>query len=268
MSGVSANLKSIQTKLDAAYEEATDENRAHNKPRLVAVSKTKPVDLIIEAYNEGQRVFGENYVQELSEKSANQEILEKCPDIKWHFIGNCQSNKAKILMNCENLCLIETVTSENLAKQLNKQAGSKEVSVFIQINTSGEESKNGLDEETSLKVAKFIVEKCPQLKLTGLMTIGQLGNSIQAAKEGGNPDFLKLREVRKKVANSLNRDEHDFELSMGMSTDFEEAIRMGSTNVRVGSSIFGARNYPANPPKPDGDGSSDQLSQKLQQTKI
>jgi len=266
MSGVAENIRTIRQKVESAYESSPKEIRAISAPRLVAVSKTKPVDLIIEAYNEGQRVFGENYVQELCEKSVNEEILKNCPNIKWHFIGNCQSQKAKRLMQCPNLCTIETVTSEKLARLLNKQAENKVVDVFVQINTSGEENKNGLDEENGVKLAQFIVESCPQLKLTGLMTIGQLGNSIKAAQMEENPDFIKLRNVRKATAAALQREEHELELSMGMSTDFEEAIRMGSTNVRVGSSIFGARDYPPKPaatPPTDEQSITHKLEEKL-----
>merc|ERR1712187_914451 len=89
--------------------------------RLVAVSKTKPVELLFEAYNAGHRHFGENYIQELVEKSGDEEMLEKCPEIKWHFIGNCQTNKAAKLMKCPNLSIIETVTSTKLASKLESQ---------------------------------------------------------------------------------------------------------------------------------------------------
>merc|ERR1711915_95654 len=121
------------------------------------------------------------------------------------------------------------------------------LSVMIQVNTSGEENKNGLEPSEAVDCAKFILEECPNLKLCGLMTIGNLGNSIKANVEGENPDFISLSKVRTDVAKVLNMAEEGLELSMGMSNDFEEAIRMGSTNVRVGSSIFGARNYPKPP---------------------
>jgi len=251
---VTENLQDILAKVDSAHDNAPKERRSTNVPRLVAVSKTKPIELIIEAYNAGQRHFGENYVQEISEKSANPEILEKCPDLKWHFIGNCQTNKVPQLMKCANLTVVETVTSEKLATKLNSQAKSRNMvlSIMVQINTSGEENKNGLGEKEGISCAKYIKEKCPNLNLLGLMTIGNLGNSLAANEKGENPDFMKLREVRQKLAEELDIKDEDLELSMGMSNDFEEAIRYGSTNVRVGSSIFGARNYPAKP-KPETD---------------
>jgi len=258
---VAENLSQILTKVAKAYEGASTASRAKSLPRLVAVSKTKPVEMIIEAYQAGHRHFGENYIQELCEKVVHPEIVAKCPDIQWHFIGNCQSNKAKDLMNCANLYMIETVTSLKLANKLNSQAKDKKVSVMVQINTSGEENKNGLEPSEGINVARHIVKNCDNLNLSGLMTIGNLGNSVQANEKGDNPDFVKLVEVRKSVASELGLQEQDLELSMGMSNDFEEAIRMGSTNVRVGSSIFGARNYPKPP-------AEQQITEKLEQTSI
>merc|ERR1711997_1139617 len=115
--------------------------------------------------------------------------------------------------------------------------------VFVQVNTSGEQNKNGLEPDAVLETVQHIRQKCPKLKFSGLMTIGNLGNSLSAAKDGGNPDFQTLREVRREISQQLNVPESEIELSMGMSNDFEEAIKCGSTNVRVGSSIFGARDY-------------------------
>lgn len=110
-------------------------------------------------------------------------------------------------------------------------------------------------------MVEHVIKNCPKLKFIGLMTIGALGNSL--AQEGEeNPDFLKLLQCRKEVAEKLNLEESELELSMGMSNDFEEAIRMGSTNVRVGSSIFGARNYA----KPDSEDT--QLSDKMTNVKV
>lgn len=247
---VTDNLKLVLNKVSSAYETSPADQRACHAPRLVAVSKTKPVEMIVEAYRVGHRHFGENYIQEICEKSVHPDIQSQCPDIRWHFIGNCQSNKARDLMRCPNLSVIETVTSEKLATKLNNQAGdSGQVSVMVQINTSGEANKNGVEPGEGVKLCQHIVHKCGKLQLTGLMTIGNLGNSIQANHKGENPDFLKLVEVRKEVASALGVQENSLELSMGMSNDFEEAIRMGSTNVRVGSSIFGARAYPKPPEK-------------------
>ena len=253
---VRSNLKLVADKVSMAYSEAPLGTRAMKSPRLVAVSKTKPKEMILEAYDAGHRDFGENYVQELAEKSNDPEILHHCPDIKWHFIGNCQTKNVNKLAKCRNLSVIETITSEKLADKLQTQFDKKDkedsvVNVMVQVNTSGEENKNGIEPGAdTLNAVKHIKEKCPNLKLTGLMTIGALGHSLAStiqAQDGQNPDFLKLIECRHAVASFLQVEEASLELSMGMSNDFAEAIAMGSTNVRIGSSIFGARNYPSIP---------------------
>jgi len=241
MASVADNVALISGQVNEAYQVA-GRYRAVNPPRLVAVSKTKPKEAILEAYKAGHRVFGENYVHELVEKSKDPDILSLCPDIEWHFIGNCQSNKAKDLMKCPRLTTVETVTSTKLASKLNNQATSP-VDIFVQVNTSGEANKNGLEPVQVLEAVKFIMENCSNLKFKGLMTIGNLDNSIAASDSGENPDFKLLAETRHKVAAALEREETELELSMGMSKDYKEAILMGSTNVRVGSSIFGAREY-------------------------
>ena len=240
---VKENLAGILSRVSAAYRGGETGVKAASLPRLVAVSKTKPKEMLIQAYQAGQRDFGENYVQELVEKSQDQEMLAQCPEIRWHFIGNCQTNKVKALLSCPNLTLIETITSSKLATKINNQLSSSTVGVFVQVNTSGEQNKNGLEPDSVLETVQHIRQKCPKLKFSGLMTIGNLGNSLSAVKDGGNPDFQTLKEVRRKVSQELNVPESEIELSMGMSNDFEEAIKCGSTNVRVGSSIFGARDY-------------------------
>lgn len=116
-------------------------------PRLVAVSKIKPASLIIQAYEAGQRHFGENYVNELSEKANDPQILEKCKDIKWHFIGHLQTNKINKLLGSPGLFIVETVDSDKLADNLNKQWGKirkeeAKLNIMVQINTSGEEGKS------------------------------------------------------------------------------------------------------------------------------
>ena len=254
-SSVRNNLKVISDKVRLTYMEAPAKMRAIKPPRLVAVSKTKPKEMILEAYDAGHRDFGENYVQELADKSNDADILKYCPDIKWHFIGNCQTKNVNKLAKCRNLAVIETITSEKLADKLQFQFSKKEkeslVNVMVQVNTSGEENKNGIEPgKDTLAAVKHIKEKCPNLKVTGLMTIGALGHSVASSSQQGdgpNPDFETLIQCRREVANFLDMDEILLELSMGMSNDYTEAISMGSTNVRIGSSIFGARNYPNKP---------------------
>lgn len=206
--------------------------------RLVAVSKTKPASDVREAYDAGQRDFGENYVQELLEKAP---VLPQ--DIRWHFIGHLQSNKAKALVEgVPSLYMVQTVDSEKLANKLDSAVGAigkrDPLSVLVQVNTSGEESKFGVAPETCVALAQHIARNCSNLCLAGLMTIGMPDYSSRPE------NFACLAECRKQVAESLGIKESDLELSMGMSGDFEAAIQMGSTNVRVGSTIFGARVYP------------------------
>ncbi|KAJ9591005.1 hypothetical protein L9F63_027786, partial [Diploptera punctata] len=200
------------------------------QPRLVAVSKTKPKELIIAAYEAGHRNFGENYVQELVDKSHDSEILERCKDIKWHYIGHLQRNKVNKVVAVPGIFLVETVDSDKLATTLDtawaKQVEHKgRLKVMLQVNTSAEEEKNGCPPESAVELAKHIRERCNNLELVGLMTIGS----------------LCLKKVRDSVCDALGLDCSALELSMGMSDDFEHAIEMGSTNVRVGSSIFGHR---------------------------
>jgi len=254
---IKGNLQRIANKVKSEYESAPPSKRASACPRLVAVSKTKHKEDVISAYQAGHRHFGENYLQELLEKCNDLEVLEKCPDIRWHFIGNLQSNKtAKFTKGMRNVSCIETISSAKIADKL-QSAMAKEkppitVDIFIQVNTSGEENKNGVAPgPETLDLSRHIVEKCPNLSFKGLMTIGDLGNSkpnLPRTQPDSNPDFLSLIKCRKEVCKEMNLAEANLELSMGMSNDYEEAIRMGSTNVRVGSSIFGARNYPNKPP--------------------
>ena len=210
---------------------------------LVAVSKTKPVELLQAAYDCGQRKFGENYAQELLEKAP-----QMPPDTRWHFIGHLQSNKAQKLVEAvPNLEVVETVDSLKLAKKLDagcsKARGGKDnqeedqqrlLTIYIQVKTS-EETKFGVSCADAPALAKEIEAQCPSLRVGGVMTIGAPGDSSC---------FDRLVECRAGVATALGVPENRLTLSMGMSGDFEEAIGRGATSVRVGSSIFGARYYP------------------------
>lgn len=163
-------------------------------------------------------------------------------DVKWHFIGALQSNKAKLLVGIPNLYLVESVDREKTARALDKAMGDmrreERLKVMVQVNTSGEGSKSGCTPGETLALARFVVEECASLELMGLMTIG-------APDEAEEPvAFRMLREERGKVARELGKGGEELMLSMGMSEDFERAIRMGSDSVRVGSTIFGAREYP------------------------
>lgn len=209
-------------------------------PRLVAVSKTKPPDMILSAYNSGLRHFGENYVIELIEK-ANHPLLKDL-DISWHYIGHLQRNKCNNITSIPNLWMIETVDSAKLATALNSSWGREErthrLDILIQVNTSNEESKSGCNHGDVIALYKHIKEACPALLFRGLMTIGRAGHDYSL---GPNPDFKLMSQLRNEVASRGDLLEEEVELSMGMSADFTEAIAAGSTNVRIGSTIFGAR---------------------------
>lgn len=231
--GVAQALKDVAQRMELAASKSGRTKQA----RLVAVSKTKPVEAVQEAYDAGHRTFGENYVQELLDKAPQ---LPK--DIKWHFIGHLQSNKVKALVEgVPNLSMVETVDSAKLADRLDRAvagAGRQEpLSVAVQVNTSGEESKHGAEPADVVALAAHVARSCPHLRLAGLMTIGMPDYSSRPE------NFECLEKCRDEVAAELGLNPGDLELSMGMSGDFEAAIAMGSTNVRVGSTIFGARDY-------------------------
>ncbi|KAG9354435.1 hypothetical protein JZ751_001144 [Albula glossodonta] len=202
--------------------------------------------MVVEAYKHGQRNFGENYVNELVEKSTNPQILSSCPEIQWHFIGHLQKNNVNKLLGVPNLFMVETIDSVKLADKVNsswqrlRAANTQRLKIMVQINTSGEDSKHGLPPEETVDTVQYIISRCPALHFVGLMTIGRYGYDLS---EGPNPDFQEL-------CDSLQLPLEEVELSMGMSTDFEHAIEVGSTNVRVGSTIFGEREYP-NTPSPE-----------------
>ena len=220
---IATNLADVQSQVDQA---------ARGPVRLVAVSKTKPIELLQQAYDAGCRVFGENYAQELVEK-----VPQLPSDVQWHFIGGLQSNKCNMLigaMDTVDRLVIETVDKIKLANKLNNAVPEGQtLKIFVQVNTSGEDSKSGVEPgEPCVELCREIAESCPRLHLLGLMTIGAVGDASC---------FTTLVDCRTQVAEALGRD--DLELSMGMSGDFVEAIAAGATNVRVGSTIFGARDY-------------------------
>ncbi|PPQ98182.1 hypothetical protein CVT26_003228 [Gymnopilus dilepis] len=226
---------------------------------LVAVSKLKPASDILACYEIGQLDFGENYVQELEEKAK---VLPA--DIRWHFIGTFQTNKAKTLASIPNLFCVQTIGSAKAATALNKalSADRSPLRVFIQINTSGEDSKSGisplssssnLEDSEVVQVAKHIITECPRLRLEGLMTIGALELSLTASETEKNADFERLKETKALLEQHLAQNYSSNEkrwgdektghllLSMGMSSDFEAALKAGSDVVRVGTGIFGQR---------------------------
>jgi len=202
--------------------------------RLVAVSKTKPAEIILEAYEEGQRFFGENKAQDLIAKQA---LLPD--DIKWHFIGHLQTNKAKYLVPF--VSLIESVDSNKLLKEINKQAAkiNRKVDCLLQFHIASEDTKFGLD----LDEAKEILEsesykQMENIKICGAMGMATFTDEEDVLKE----EFGRLRHYFYEIKTMYFGDDDFFKkIFMGMSGDYLIEIEDGSTNLRVGTAIFGAR---------------------------
>ncbi|CAM8880101.1 hypothetical protein QQ045_020429 [Rhodiola kirilowii] len=230
-------LRSVMHRVRQAAERS---GRVHDQVRVVAVSKTKPPSLIREVYDSGHRCFGENYVQEFIDK-----VPQLPEDIEWHFIGHLQTNKVKSLLAAvPNLFMVEGVDNQKLANHLDRAvstSGRNPLKVLVQVNTSGEASKHGVEPSSCVELAKHIRLACPHLEFSGLMTIGM--KDYTSTPE----NFQTLLNCRSEVCKALQISENQCELSMGMSGDFEMAIEMGSTNVRIGSTIFGPRSYPKSP---------------------
>ncbi|KAK6007323.1 hypothetical protein QM012_006331 [Aureobasidium pullulans] len=243
--------KHLSSNLNHVLSQIKSANTAGQNVRLIAVSKLKPANDILALHNAptSHSHFGENYSQELMEKAA---LLPKT--INWHFIGALQTNKCRPLAETiPNLFSVSSVDSSKKADGLEKgraklvaekgeeiQEGKK-LRVLVQVNTSGEEEKSGVEPKDAVTLCKHIIDNCPHLELGGLMTIGAIARSKATTKETENEDFEALRKCRDGVAQQLGMDADKLELSMGMSSDFEAAIRQGSTEVRVGTTIFGER---------------------------
>lgn len=227
---VAENLKDVESRVCAACERA---GRSRDEVTLIAVSKTKPVEMLKEAYEAGARYFGENKVQELVDK------FDVMPDdIHWQLIGHLQRNKVKYIVDKAEL--IHSVDSLRLAEAIDKEAAKKGViaNILLEVNMAKEETKFGLMPEEVLDFVKQIV-RFQNIKVQGLMTIAP----FVADPEENRKHFANLRklsvDIRKEKVNNVNMSI----LSMGMTNDFEVAIEEGATMVRVGTAIFGERNY-------------------------
>lgn len=204
---------------------------------LLAVSKLKPASDIQILYDHGVRHFGENYVQEMIEKSK---LLPQ--DIQWHFIGGLQTNKCRDLAKIPNIRYVETIDSLKKAKKLNETRveGAPPILCNIQINTSNESQKSGLNDENEiLELAKFFQSaEARNVELEGLLTIGSWDVSHSDDPAVDNADFAILASWKSKIDKRLGT---NLKLSMGMSADFKQAIRQGSSEIRIGTDIFGTR---------------------------
>ena len=224
------NLQQVEANICKACENA---GRKRSDVTLIAVSKTKPIEMLQTVYDLGPRDFGENKVQEMCEKM---EVLPK--DIRWHMIGHLQRNKVKYLIG--KVVLIHSVDSLRLAEQIEHEAAKADIvmPVLIEVNVAEEESKFGTTSEAAMQLVEA-VSKMPHIKIRGLMTIAPFTDN----PEDNRIYFRKLKQLSVDI-KSKNIDNVDMdELSMGMTGDYEVAIEEGATMVRVGTGIFGKRNY-------------------------
>ncbi len=224
------NIESVKSNIRIACEKA---GKDENDITLIAVSKTKPISMIQEAYAYGCRDFGENKVQELVDKF---EVLPK--DIHWHMIGHLQRNKVKYLIG--KVSMIHSVDSLRLAEEISKEAIKKQtyVSILIEINIGNEESKFGAKPEDA-EMLIHSISKLPNIEIKGLMTVAPYTDDSELNRQY----FMKLRDLSVDI-KSKNIDNVSMNvLSMGMSGDYSVAIQEGANFVRVGTGIFGERNY-------------------------
>ena len=227
---IADNLASIQARISKAALRA---GRDPAEIRLVAVSKTVSAESIQEAIAAGVTILGENYVQE-----ARNKIVRVGKQVEWHFIGHLQSNKARYAV--ELFSMVQSVDRLSLAEELNQEANKrgKVLPVLIQVNISGEESKSGIDPQETLQLLERIAA-LQHLAVQGLMTMPPWFEDPEDAR----PYFSAMRKLREKLSREKIPGVALQELSMGMSGDFEVAIEEGATLVRIGTAIFGPRNY-------------------------
>lgn len=232
MSSIQQNLEHITSQIENAQQKC---GRPRSSVQLLAVSKTKPVEAILEAAQAGQRAFGENYVQEGCDKV--QFFAEHHPelDLEWHFIGPLQSNKTRLI--AEHFDWMHTIDRAKIAQRLSEQrpAHLPPLQVLIQVNTSGEASKSGISENDLFTLAELI-SGLPNLTLRGLMSIPENVPDYPSQLAA----FRQLAALKDRLAKKYDGIDT---LSMGMSGDMEAAIEAGSTIVRIGTAIFGQRDY-------------------------
>lgn len=225
---VQENISKVEKKINAACSRA---GRSQEDVTLIAVSKTKPIEMIEEALACGKREFGENKAQELKQKY---EALSK--DIKWHFIGHLQTNKVKYVVG--RACLIHSVDSYHLAEAIETESAKRDVisHILIEVNVAQEDSKFGIHEEEAMELV-CAVAKLPHIKIEGLMTIAPFVKN----PEQNRKIFRKLYKLSVDIASKNIDNVSMGALSMGMTNDYEVAVEEGATYVRVGTAIFGSR---------------------------
>lgn len=227
---IKQNLEEVERNICAACNRS---GRKREDVTLISVSKTKPINMLEEAYAAGSRDFGENKPQELREK---QETLPT--DIRWHMIGHLQRNKIKYII--DKACMIHSVDSERLAEAVSLEAGKRGIvmPVLVEVNIAREESKFGIyEEDTPAFIEK--ISALPNIRVEGLMTIAPF---VENAEEN-RIFFRKLRNLYVDIKSKNIDNVTMCNLSMGMTGDYQVAIEEGATMVRVGTGIFGERNY-------------------------
>lgn len=227
---VAENLAQVQKNIE---ESCRNVNRDPGEVTLIAVSKTKPVEMLREAYDAGARVFGENKVQEIVDKYDHMPS-----DVKWHMIGHLQRNKVKYIV--DKVAMIHSVDSFRLAETIEKEAAKKNVTVpiLIEVNVAQEESKYGLKPEEVLPFIEEIAD-FSHIQINGLMTIAPYVENAEENRE----IFRELKKLSVDIAAKNINNVTMSVLSMGMTGDYMVAVQEGATMVRVGTGIFGARNY-------------------------
>lgn len=224
------NLRQVQANIEAACKSV---GRDPSEVTLVAVSKTKPVEMLMEAYDAGARVFGENKVQEIMDK------YDHIPsDVQWHMIGHLQRNKVKYIV--DKVSMIHSVDSLRLAETIEQEAAKKDVKVpiLLEVNVAEEESKFGLKMDEVLPLIHEI-SSFRHIEIKGLMTIAPFVDDPEENREV----FRKLKKLSVDIAAKNINNTTMSVLSMGMTGDYQVAIQEGATMVRVGTGIFGARDY-------------------------
>ncbi len=227
---IAENMANVRERINTACSKS---DRNPENVTLITVSKTKPVELLREAYDAGSRDFGENKVQELIDK-----IPQLPEDIRWHMIGHLQRNKVKYIVN--KVYLIHSVDSLRLAEEISKEAVKKqvEVNILVEVNVAQEESKFGTTTAEAIALVEEI-SKLPGIHVKGLMTIAPYVED----EEANRIIFRKLKELSVDIAEK-NIDNISMDvLSMGMTGDYRVAVEEGATYVRVGTGIFGERDY-------------------------
>ncbi len=234
MTSIQQNIEQITQQIKAFEQKHA---RSSGSVQLLAVSKTKPVEAILDAIHSGQCTFGENYVQEGIDKIGYFSAHHADLNLIWHFIGPIQSNKTRPI--AENFDWVHSIDRAKIAQRLNDQRpeGKPALQVLIQVNTSNESTKSGIDSQEVLELAKAIND-LPNLTLRGLMSIPANVSNYQEQLEA----FKLLASLNQELAELYPSVDT---LSMGMSGDMEAAIEAGSTCVRIGTAIFGARDYSA-----------------------